>query len=63
MSDKKLTFVDYHVIEVLRDGRKVGEIRSENEAGHAGYRYYPKGQKTGGAFYGLLSYCKASLEN
>lgn len=59
--------------KVFIDGVRVGTIEEcygakgygvGNRPGEIiGYRYYPKGQKTGGDLYPTLAACKQSLEN
>jgi hypothetical protein len=57
----QIVYVEKHELKVYLDGKHVGTIRKEREADSDGYRYYPRGSKTGGEFFALLSYCKASL--
>jgi hypothetical protein len=44
-------------VTVKLDGKLVGEIRQEAD----GFRYFPKGQKTGGELFSTLPACKKSL--
>jgi hypothetical protein len=46
-------------IAVRLDGRKVGEIRMLPN----GFKYYPRGAKTGGESFPSLEACKSSLED
>ena len=45
--------------KVKLDGKHVGSIKGNYKDG---YRYFPKGQKTGGEKFSMLQDCKASLK-
>ena len=49
------------VVRVRLNGKAIGEIRLEASIESAGWRYFPKGQKTGGELFSSLSACKRSL--
>lgn len=53
-----ITYKSKHEVKVYSDGLHVGTIKGEAN----GYRYFPRGSKTGGALYGLLTHCQSSLE-
>lgn len=59
----KITYFETHAVEVLLDGRKIGTIKLESEAGGVGYRYYPKNSKFGSDLFETLAACQRSLEN
>jgi EAL domain-containing protein (putative c-di-GMP-specific phosphodiesterase class I) len=46
-------------ITVKLDGRVIGKIHQDKD----GFRYYPKGQKTGGEAFPTIAQCKRSLES
>jgi len=45
-------------VMVFLDNKKVGKIKCRSY----GYRYYPKGAKTGGELFPTLEECQKSLE-
>jgi hypothetical protein len=46
---------------VYLSGRRIGTIKREVRFCMPGYRYFPKGQKIGGDWFGTASRCMQSL--
>lgn len=50
------------IVRVKLDGKWVGTIRRDRGGARDGWRYFPKGKKTGGDSFPTLIECKRSLE-
>lgn len=60
----QITYIETHLVKL--NGKEVGAIKralNKGPGNATGYRYHPKGDKTGGDFFPTLDACKRSLED